>query len=106
MFIFSGGQVRKVVKWGTSVLAVEEIPFDGQAIKPNSTAFLGGYLLFLYEDGTVKTFYPVEYGKVLFCPYANLTGSITFDAVIADDPMTGGNAVDVKFTIDYGGNSQ
>ena len=106
VFIFSGGQVRKVVKWGTSVLAVEEIPFDGQAAKPKSTAFLGGYLLFLYEDGTVKTFYPVEYGKVLFCPYANLTGSITFDAVIADDPMTGGNAVDVKFTIDYGGNSQ
>ena len=104
--IYKGDKLSRIAGWSGSLCVARELPFDGQADRPVSQTVFGDYILLLYADGTVTAFYPVEYGKVLFCPYSKPYTGITYEAVVADDPMAGGVAVDAEFSLDYGGAKQ
>ncbi|MFR5061515.1 MAG: hypothetical protein ACLTEK_00735 [Christensenellales bacterium] len=100
---YKDGELNRIIGWNGSNLSCYDLPVDGQLKRPRLTAVFGGYILMLAEDGSVRTLYPVEYGRTLFCPYLTKNTSVTYEALVADDPMSGGTKVRADLELVLGG---
>ena len=97
---FKDGKLVRCYQFKTSAkLAVELMNFDEGIDEPEDAIVAGDYILALYADGSVKTLYPVPYGRVIYCPDLEPGTSITFDAIVVDDPMSGASSVNAEITL-------
>ena len=100
---YKDGALNRIIGWNNKNLSCYELPVDGQMPRPRLTAVFGKYILMMTEDGSVRTLYPVEYGRTLFCPYLVKNTSVTYEALVADDPMSGGTKVRADLELVLGG---
>lgn len=97
---FKDGKLVRCYQFKTSAkLAVELMNFDEGIAEPEDAIVAGDYILALYADGSVKTLYPVPYGRVIYCPDLEPGTSITFDAIVVDDPMSDASSVNAEITL-------
>lgn len=91
---FKDGKLYRCMHFTTGdKLRIVALTVTADADEPSDAIVAGDYILALYEDGSVKTLYPVPYGRVIYCPDLASGTAITFDAVVLDDPLgTGGSA--------------
>ena len=93
---FKDGKLFRCMHFTTGdKLRIVALTVTAGADEPMDAVVAGDYILALYKDGTVKTLYPVPYGRVIYCPDLASGASIAFDAVVLDDPLGAGGGANV-----------
>ena len=97
---FKDGKLYRCMHFTTGdKLRIVALTLTADVDEPEDAIFVGDYILALYKGGEVKTLYPVPYGRVIYCPDLTSGASITFDAVVADDPVATGSGANVTIKL-------
>ncbi len=102
VFLFDGDNLNSVVCSRGANLESLEMNVDFTMTRPKQIVMLGRYIAALYEGGEVKTYYPIEAGEILVCPYLGDALYVTFDTVVVDDPKAGNNRVKATVVLSLG----
>lgn len=97
---FEDGEMKRCLTLTTGTkLSIAAIGADEGVPEPKDAIVAGNYILALYDGGEVRTLYPVPYGRAIYCPDLAANSSITFDAVVLDDPKGDAESVTVNLKL-------